>query len=430
MRDPATTAGPLFRLRERLSMSLWLIPALAVMAAIVLAEVMIAVDRRFPRAGDFWLVFRGGAENARNVLSVIAGSMVTSISLIFTVTMVVLQLASAQYSPRILRSFIRDRVGQSVLGVYIATFVYALLVLPAVRAQEGETAEFVPSLAVTGALALALVSLGLFVRYVHHIAHSIRAVTIIKSVGAETRSSLALLYPESVGDEPEEDAWAPEGAPDGTLHWERDPGVFVAVDEDELLEAAVRQAVVVRIVPVVGAFLPEGAPLFEVYGELEDPDALVNCVTVGDERTLHQDAAFGFRQLIDIAERALSPGVNDPTTAVQSIDQVHDLLRRLAGRRFPTSVRLDESGAPRVVAPRLSWEDYVSLAFDEIRQFSGRSIQVFRRLHGVLDDLLTVAPPSRRPPLERQRALLLSGAKEEFPSQTDSERSTEGTVLS
>ena len=411
-------------------MSLWLIPALAVLGAIVLAQVTIALDRQFPGAGDFWLVFRGGAENARNVLSVIAGSMVTSISLIFTVTMVVLQLASAQYSPRILRSFIRDRVGQSVLGVYIATFVYALLVLPAVRSPEAEREEFVPSLAVTGALALALVSLGLFVRYVHHIAHSIRAVTIIKSVGVETRSSLALLYPESLGDEPEGKTWAPEGTPDRTLHWEDEPGVFVAVDEDALLEAAVRQGVVVRIVPVVGAFLPGGAPLFEVFGELEDAHALVNCVTVGDERTLHQDAAFGFRQLIDIAERALSPGVNDPTTAVQSIDQVHDLLRRLAGRRFPATVRLDDSGAPRIIAPRLSWEDYVNLAFDEIRQFSGRSIQVFRRLHGVLDDLLAVAPPSRRAPLERQRALLTKGGNDEFPSQTDYDRSTDGTQLS
>lgn len=411
-------------------MSLWLIPALAVIGAIVSAEVMVAVDRQLPLRGDFWLVFRGGADSARNLLSVIAGSMVTSISLIFSVTMVVLQLASAQYSPRVLRSFIRDRVGQSVLGVYIATFVYSLLVLPAVRSEDGGTEEFVPSMAVTGALALALLSLALFVRYVHHIAHSIRAVTIITSVAAETRASLAQLYPEALGDEPDDDGTPPERAADRVVHWQSGPGILVAVDEPELLKAAVHQDVVVKIVPMVGAFVPEGAPVFEIYGELQDSDKLLDCVTVDDERTMHQDAGFGFRQLIDIAERALSPGVNDPTTAVQSIDQLHDLLRRLAGRRFPSAVRVDESGTVRVIAPRRSWDGYVELAFDEIRQFSGRSIQVVRRLHGAVEDLLTVAPPSRRAPLERQRALLVRGANEEFPTAADAQRSREATLLS
>ena len=410
-------------------MSLWLIPAVAVAGAAGAAQVLIAVDRALS-PGGVWPVFGGGAESARNLLSVIAGSMVTSISLIFSVTMVVLQLASAQYSPRVLRSFIGDRVVQGVLGVYIATFVYALLVLPAVRNGEGAAEEFVPSLAVTGALVLALVSLGVFVRYIHHIAHSIRAVTVITTIAAETRAALESMYPDELGEEAPEEAVPPSGPATDVLHWNGEPGVLVAVDESALMEAAVEAGIVVSIVPMVGAFIPTASAVLEVSGPAGECSALLGCVSVGGERTMHQDAAFGFRQLVDIAERALSPGVNDPTTAVQAVDQLHDLLRRLGDRRFPSRTRLDESGAVRVIAPRLDWDDYVRLAFDEIRQYGSHSIQVVRRLHGAVDDLLAVVPASRRAALEQQRDLLAAAAAREFPDAPDEERAGEATLLS
>lgn len=414
-------------------MSLWFIPALCVASSVALSAVTVAIDRRIPQEKTAWFLFGGGPESARNLLSTIAAAMVTSLSLVFSVTMVVLQLASAQYSPRVLRTFIRDRLVQAVLGVYIATFVYSLLVLPAVRTGgEGGGRPFVPALAVTVSLVLSLVSLALFVRYIDHIAQATRAVTVLNSVGAEGRQALVAMYPEQMGDEGHDaETLDSLGAPTSVIP-AGTPGVCVAVDEDRLLELASRAGVVVRIVPVVGEFVPEGAPLLEVWGNTgaDDNENLAECLAVGQERTMHQDPAFAFRQIVDIADRALSPGVNDPTTAVQSIDQLHDLLRRLAPRRIPSPVRLDDSSAVRVFAPRFGWDDYVDLAFDEIRLYARSSIRVDRRLRGALDDLLSVVPAIRRPALERQVRLLDASARREFEDPSDQAAAGRGIRIS
>jgi uncharacterized membrane protein len=151
---------------------------------------------------------------------------------------------------------------------------------------------------------------------------------------------------------------------------------------------------------------------------------LLKALTFGPERTLHQDTAFGFRQLVDIAERALSPGINDPTTAVQAIDQLHDLLRSLVRRRFPSASRKDETGALRLICPRPDWNSYVRLALDEVRQYGEGSIQVTRRLRFLLEDLLRVAPAFRRDELERQLALLEASAKRAFATPREAAMAT------
>lgn len=401
-------------------MSLWVVPAAGVIFAVALATILVAADHRVGQSPWRALpLVEGGPESARTVLSVIAASMVTSISLIFSVTMVVLQLASAQYSPRVLASFIRDRLVQAVLAAYIGTFVYCLLVLPAV--QEGQPGEppFVPGLAVTAALGLALASLGLFVRYVHHVAHAIRAVTIINNVAAETRSAVEDMYPERMGHDATDEVEEPRGAPSVVITWPSPPGVLLAVDEDELLRLAITCDAMIEIRRGIGEFVTTDAPLFDVHGTVDDVEAVRACATVGKERTLHQDPAYGFRQIVDIAERALSPGLNDPTTAVQCIDQLHDLLRRLVDRRYPSALRVDDTATLRVIAPRFGWDDYVHLAFDEIRHYGGRSIQVTRRLSSVVEDLLPVAPPRRRPALQQQRELLRRSLLREFDDTAD-----------
>ncbi len=427
-----TVSVRIFSVRDRLRTSLWFIPALCVGGAVALAAAAVAVDTRIPRHPLTPFLFGGGPESARNLLSTISAAMVTSLSLIFSVTVVVLQLASAQYSPRVLRSFIRDRLVQSVLGVYISTFVYSLLVLPAVQSGDNGEPPFVPELAVSLSLVLSLVSLALFVRYIDHIAHGIRAVTVINSVAKEGREELATMYPEQMGeDAPDPGTMEGLDAPTLVIPAEA-PGVCLAVDEGRLLELARSADIVVRIVPLVGEFVPEGAPLLEAWGEgcRLDADELHECLALGQERTMHQDPAFAFRQLVDIAERALSPAVNDPTTAVQAIDQLHDLLRRLAPRRIPSPVRLDEEGAVRVIAPRFGWNDYVDLAFDEIRLYTGRSLRVTRRLRGVLEDLLSVAPVGRRAPLERQLRLLEASGEREFADAQDRAAARQGIRIS
>jgi uncharacterized membrane protein len=206
---------------------------------------------------------------------------------------------------------------------------------------------------------------------------------------------------------------------------ERTHGVVTSVDDGRLTELARDAHAIFQVVPMVGDFVPNGAPLLRVWlrGTAPDHDSLASqleaAVQVGPERTMTQDAAFGFRQLVDIAERALSPGVNDPTTAVQAIDELHDLLRRLATRAIPSPVRVDEEGSLLFLLPRPSWGEYVALAVDEIRQYGSGSIQVARRLRYLLLDLEGVAPAPRREPIARQLRLLDAGLATDFALQED-----------
>lgn len=397
---------PLAQLRQRLQTSLWTLPAVAVVLALGGVQALTEVDRRLGPKADRWYLFAGQAESARELLSTIATSMLTFTALVFSITILVLQLASSQFSPRVIGTFLRDRRTQMTLAVFVGAFVYAMALLPEVRAESEEGHGFVPALAIFVAFVLVLVSVAVFIQYVHHMAHAIRAVEVIRRVGDDTRRSLEHLYPEEVLEEPPAGR-APEGPPDGVLVLEGHAGVLSHVDAEGLLEVACEQEVVIALVPRMGDFVPRGAPLFRVWGTARlEASRLRPLVGIAAERTHLQDPAFGFRQLVDIAERALSPGINDPTTAVQAIDQLHDLLRLLAVRRFPSQVRADEEGRVRLVLPAPDWDSYVRLAVDEIRQYGAGSLQVMRRLRALLEDLLKVAPEERRAVLEAQRTLL------------------------
>ncbi|GHG63173.1 DUF2254 domain-containing protein [Comamonas sp. JC664] len=402
----------LTRFAERLGTSYWVVPALCVVAAMGLSQFAQALDARLTHHENDWYLFQGGPEGARSVLSAVASSMLTFAGLVFSVTILVLQQASNQYSPRILRTFLRDRKSQVALGIFTGTFVYALLGLRTVRGTSehlGITSN-VPSLSVWLAVMLALLCVGAFIFYIHHVAQSIRAVVILSRIHDETCETLERMYPEGVGLDAADEGHAggPQGAPSLVLPHEGGSGVLITVDEDQLMTHARRAGVTLAVVPMVGDFVPHGSALFEVWGDAGELDvkAVLGAVEFGRERTLQQDTAFGFRQLVDVAERALSAGINDPSTAVQAIDPLHDLLRRLVLRRFPSPHRLDEHGALRLVCPRPGFDDYVRLSLDEIREYGEGSIQVARRLRFLLEDLLRVAPDFRRGELLRQRALL------------------------
>jgi uncharacterized membrane protein len=325
------------------------------------------------------------------------------------VTILVLQLASSQFSPRVLRTFLEDRFTRVALGVFIGSFVYAIVLLPEVRESADDQSQFVPSLSVYVALLLALVSVLVFVRYIHEMAHAIRAVEIVRRVAAETRSAIVRMYPDPIGEEPEDKAPdAPAGEAQIVTHDARG-GVLAEVDEDELLAAVVHHDACAELLHEPGGFVPQGAPLYRVWNARDFErleHALREHTVIAPERTPEQDPAFGFRQLVDIGERALSPSMNDPTTAVQVLDQLHDLLRTLATRRFPSSARLDEHGKLRLLLPRPGYAQYVELAFEEIRDNARGSVQVLRRMRSALGDLLTVVSEPRRSPLVRQLAAL------------------------
>jgi uncharacterized membrane protein len=406
-------------LREYLRTSLWLVPLAAVLVAIGFARVSLRVDQRIAQHQEAWYLFSGQADSARELLSTIASSLMTFTGVVFSITILVLQIASSQFSPRVLRTFMEDRFTRFSMGMFVGSFTYAMVLLPEVRESTDQHPAFVPSLSIFVAFVLVLLSVGVFVRYIHHMAHSIRAVHVIHRVADETRHSLVRMYPEQAGD-PVAPVSVPREPPDQEFPHDQPPGVVMAIEEAELLALACEHDVLIALVPMVGDFLPRGAPLFKVWGKgrlsLEE---LRGCVVVGEERTPHQDPAFGFRQLVDVAERALSPAINDPTTAVQALDQLHDLLRALATRPFPDPIRVDSSGRLRLILPRPDWEGFVRLGLDEIREYGEGSIQVARRLRALLLDLISVAPEDRRAVLQEQLTLLDASTRRGFHTKAE-----------
>src|SRR6476661_4481540 len=250
----------------------------------------------------------------------------------------------------------------------------------------------VPGLTVVVAYLLVVVSIAVLVLYVHPIGRSLRVSALIELVGQDTRRLLDDVYPADEEVMAADQICSPRS------------GVLVHIDHERLVAAAREADCILELVPAMGEYVAAGTPLLRVDGDRSRlPDDLDGALVLGLERTLDQDVAYGFRLLVDIAERSLadSPFL-DPTTAVQAIDRIHDCLRRLVDRPFPDGTHRDREGRVRLVVPTMDWDAYVHLAFDEIRMAGAGSPQVSRRLHSALDDLLTVAPPDRRPVLLAQ----------------------------
>ena len=407
------------QLREWVRDSLGVIPAGFVLGAIALALLMRQVDLSMGQE-TVRGAFDGDADAAQALLGAIATSILTLTTLVVAVTVVALQLASQQFSPRVLRTFFRHTGTKVALGIFTGTFMYCLVVLRQVHGG-GDRPPFVPRASIDVALTLVLLSLGAFIYYVNHVVHSIRIVSIIDAVAAETRAAIREVHVESPPPSPSE---VPDRPPDLALTFDRAPGTIVTLDEDDLVHVARRHRCLIRLVPRMGEYVPSGAPLAEVWGDDGSAPALaagpvLTHIGLNRERTMHQDVAFGFRQLVDIAEKALSPAVNDPTTAAEALDRIHDLLRRVAVAPEPSGYHRDVEGRLRLVHPVTTWEGMVALACDEIRTYGGDALQIQRHMRSMLGDLLTVVDGARRPPLERQLRLLDHAAEVAFPDEDE-----------
>jgi uncharacterized membrane protein len=398
---------------------LWLIPTLFVLGALVLAAVVLRVEQDVADGGHLPFFFHGTISGGQQVLGTIASSVLTLAALVFSISMVVLVLTSQQFSPRVLRTFIRDPRTQIVLGVFVATFVFCLIALGSLDDDGASQPVVADRLTVTVGMGLALVSLGAFIFLVHHISQSIRVAHIIESVAAETAACIHLNFPAAHEVDPVVAA-EPEGPPDHVLPFTRRSGVMTTVWFADLAALAERHDVVLRLLPEVGEYVGHGADLCEVWGARPPPpDRVLRCVEIEIERTVEIDVGFGFRQLVDIAEKALSPAVNDTTTAVQVIDRIADLVGRLAPRAFPQGVVADSSGVARVFYEPITWPGLVHLAFDELRDYGAGSRQVARRLRAALQELLAAAPVERTPPLQEQLALLEHAVRRRFVDDAD-----------
>jgi uncharacterized membrane protein len=359
---------------------------------------------------NWGLTFTGGAEGASSLLGAIAGSMITIAGVVFSMTLVALSLASSQLGPRLLRSFMRDTKTQMVLGTFVATFLYCLLVLRTIR--RAEEILFVPHLSVTIAVLLAVVSMGVLIYFIHHVSVSIQANEIVAQVGKELIERIEQLFPESIGrgahqipteppdtdfiDSFDREARPIESTGDGYLQF---------IDGDTLMALAMQEDVVIRLERRPGHYVIATRPLALVWPGDRVTDQLVERVNaafaLANQRTSGQDIEFAVNQLVEIAVRALSPGVNDPFTAMTCVDHLGSALCRLAERNIPSPYRYDDQDQLRLITPVFTFPDVTDAVFNQIRQYSRSSTAVTIRL---LDTIAEVAGSVHR--LEDRLALL------------------------
>src|SRR5688500_8250524 len=359
-------------------------------------------------------VIVGRPTSATAILTTIAVSMVSLATLVLTITMVVVQLAMGQFSPRIVQRILRDKPSQLAIGLFVATFVHAVLTIREVL-DKGDGTGQVPGIAVATSYVLVLASIAALVMYVHHIGQSLRVSALIELVGDDTRKLVNRHYPDSGPAVPLDPA-APY-----TVE-ARDSGVVTMIGIDALVAEAQSAGCLLELVPALGAFVPAGGALFHVHGDHTglDENRLHSALSLKLEPTLDEDVAYGIRLLVDIAERSLSESpFQDPTTAVQAIDRLHDILRQLARRPFPDGRIEDEHGELRLLLKTMTWNDYVHLSFDEIRMAGAGSPQVSRRLLAALLDLRRIALPSRIEVLDDQLELLRAATRDAMLDERD-----------
>jgi uncharacterized membrane protein len=400
------------------SRALWLIPLLCLVAGALLVSGTLALDR----ASDYSLVpqsITGTPSDAQTTLSVFATAILSLASLVLTVTLVAVQLAMGQFSPRIVGALLADRFSQFAIGLFATTFVVAVLTLRDIRGSDTGT---VPGLSMLLCYALMFVSVFVLILFVNHAGRGLRVSGLIDLVGDRTRELLVRRHPGDV----------PVDVSDADEIIAREPGNVMRLDRTGLVALARRTDCVLEMVPVLGDFVVAGTPLFRVHPGPRTtatgnghavprlrPEEITEFVLIGPERVHTEDLAYGFRKLVDIAVRSIAQPFDDPTTAVQAVHRLHDLLRQLAPQTFPTGEHRDEDGVVRLLERTVSWEGYVRLAFDEIRLAGASEPQVTRRLCAALEDLKAVAPPERQAPLDRQVRLLTAAVRRAHQDEED-----------
>lgn len=416
---------------ERLRSSFWFLPAAMACLAIALASATVALDRAVT---DGWLArlgwrYSGGAEGASLMLSTVAGSMIAIAGTVFSMTLVAMSLASSQLGPRLLRNFMRDTSNQVVLGTFVATFVYCLLVLRTIR--RADEVAFVPQLSVSIGVLLALVSIGVLIYFIHHVSVSIQADVVVARVSRELDDGIGRMFPGHLGKSRSEApnppdaaelpaAFAHEARPAGAL----EDGYLQLIDADALMELAREQDLLLQLECRPGHYLVRGQTMVMVWpGDrvTEERVGQLNAAFVlGNQRTATEDIEFSFLQLVEIAVRALSPGINDPFTAIACVDRLGSALCRLAGSDMPSPFRFDDLGQLRLVATGYTFAGITDTAFNQIRQSARSNPAVAIRM---LDAIARIACHVRSAPdaacLRRHADMIVRGAREAVPEAGD-----------
>jgi uncharacterized membrane protein len=400
-----------YRVRSYIRSSIWILPTLGIAVALVMVRLTAWFDRRIGLEATV------DPSAARELLGTLAASIFTLIVFVSSALLLAVQLASAQLTPRVISLFFKNAVMKLALTIFAFTFTFAL----AVQIQIRGTVPFVTTRI---AAYSCLLSLGFFIYMIDHVGKFLRPSGILGVVAFMGRQVIQNIYPRPFD--------GSVGTTVGTDDFDNEPvrtivstrgGVVLATDTRGLVALAQRFDCVIELVPQVGEFVAAEEPLFRIYraGALLKTSDLYSSIAVGSERTIEQDPALAFRIIVDIASKGLSPAINDPTTAVLAVDQIHRLLRMVGKRRLDEGSVRDSQGRIRFVYRTPDWEDFVQLAVTEIRHFGGASIQIARRLRAMLDNLIQTLPEERTPILRLELNRLKRSTERYFPEVDDRE---------
>ncbi len=400
-----------YRIRSYIRSSLWVVPLGALLLEQLFAPIIYFLNGRLG-----WSGLGLGPDGARGLIQSLIALSLSCIVFTFSSLLVAIQIAGGQYTPRIIATtLLRNNVIRYTVGIFVFTFVFQVK-------SVSMTEKSVPQLVLFVAALLGFICIVAFLFLIDYAAKLLRPVSLVRCVGQEGLQVLGDVYPDLLSD------GAEKNPPQADLPAQRrmvtrrgGSSIVVALNASKLVELARQSDGVIEFLPQAGDFVAAEDPVFVLYGGATclNSSAVCGCVVFGPERTLESDPLFGFRILVDIAIKALSPAINDPTTAVLAIDQLHRLLRRAGRRDLGTDRLSDRAGVLRAIVRMPNWEDFVHLAFTEIRSYGAGNIQIARRLRAMLVNLTDTLAAVRQPALEDERALLDMTLERLYPNPQD-----------
>ncbi|WP_149497168.1 DUF2254 domain-containing protein [Roseiconus lacunae] len=398
----------------RISGSYWFVPTLMAIISLIASRFTIEIDRSI---GVDWvemvpIAALNQPEGARALLATVAGSMITVAGVTFSLTMVTVSHATSHYGPRLLDNMMRDRGNQVTLGTFVATFLYCLMVLRTVRSGDPDnealqTTLFVPHLSVLIAFLLTLASVGVLIYFIHHIPESIHISNVLDNISRMAESKVGELFPEMLGEPRSSDSIEAIDWSDGLAVRSTRFGYLQGIDESGLMETAIQHGAVIHLLirPGDRVLLGQQIATIKPSNGVADADttplidALIRCLAIGNSRTPTQDLFFILHQFVEIAVRALSPGVNDPFTAIQCIDQIANSITLISLRKLPNPFRVDDEGHLRVVTVGLDWKQIIEESIDVLLPYALTDANVKAHLEETIKQIRSV---TKVPQLDEQ----------------------------
>lgn len=414
---------------NELTGTFWFLPVVIIGLAGILAAAFVSLDEAvsISKNGPFTFFLVNSADSARTILSTISGAMIGVAGTVFSVTLVALTLASSQFGPRLIKNFMYVRLNQVVLGSYIATYLYCLLVLNAVKDGNGQS--FIPSISITAAILAAVLNIILLIVFIHQIASSIQADWIIADISKQINKHVETLYPGKLGvanSEMEEAEVSKIISGYSNKYSVKSPksGYLQYIDSEKIMKPVSQRDSLLEIHHRPGSFLVKGAEIGALHSssawDQEALKGLLKRFVIGNTKTVQQDLEFSIHQMVEIAARALSPGINDPFTAAACIDNLTAAMCYLAEAELPSKYRCDEEGNLRVVADVLEFEGALDAAFNQIRQFSIDSPSVIIRLMEAQKTIMEFTHnESQRNAVLKHAAMVMNLGKENIKEQND-----------